>query len=152
MSPKPLPKWRQHFLKNDLIIFCQKANFLKKYFVSYDFVQISPACGPNTYQSRDFRLPMSCSVSIGSIKCSIGKSIFALNLPLKLFRATVANAYTRSLKSLHTFFDTYLGHMVAKFEPKRIVRKVLNFELSDKRTEFLKTILNKALTQFCKTF
>ena len=32
-----------------LTIFGQKAqNF--EYFVSYDFVQISPACGPNTYQ------------------------------------------------------------------------------------------------------
>ena len=32
-----------------LTIFCQKAqNFV--YFGPYDFVQISPACGPNTYQ------------------------------------------------------------------------------------------------------
>ena len=30
-------------------IWCQKAqNFV--YFAPYDFVQISPACGPNTYQ------------------------------------------------------------------------------------------------------
>ena len=33
-----------------LTIFCQKVqNFV--YFGSYDFVQISPACGPNTYQT-----------------------------------------------------------------------------------------------------
>ena len=32
-----------------LTIFCQIAeNFV--YSVSYDFVKISPACGPNTYQ------------------------------------------------------------------------------------------------------
>ena len=32
-----------------LTIFCQKAqNFV--YFGKYDFVQISPACSPNTYQ------------------------------------------------------------------------------------------------------
>ena len=32
-----------------LNIFCQKAqNFV--YFGAYDFVQISPECGPNTYQ------------------------------------------------------------------------------------------------------
>ena len=32
-----------------LTIFCQKAqNFV--WFGPYDFVQISPACGPNTYQ------------------------------------------------------------------------------------------------------
>ena len=32
-----------------LMFFCQKAqNFV--HFLPYDFVQISPACGPNTYQ------------------------------------------------------------------------------------------------------
>ena len=31
------------------------------------------------------------------------KIIFAVNLPLKLFRATVANADIGSLKSFHTF-------------------------------------------------
>ena len=29
--------------------FCQKTQNVV-YFGSYDFVQISPACGPNTYQ------------------------------------------------------------------------------------------------------
>ena len=43
------------------------------------------------------------SISNGNIKCPIGKSIFAVNLPLKLFRATVANADIGSLKSFHTF-------------------------------------------------
>ena len=37
------------------------------------------------------------------IKCPIGKSIFAINLPLKLFRATIANVDIESLNSLHTF-------------------------------------------------
>ena len=53
---------------------------------------------------------------------------FAVNLPLKLFRATVVNADTESLKSLHTFFDTYFDHMLAKFEPFRIIQNVQNFE------------------------
>ena len=48
---------------------------------------------------------MTSTVSItnGNIKCLIGKSIFAVNLLLKLFRATVAKTDIGSLKSLHTF-------------------------------------------------
>ena len=42
------------------------------------------------------------STSNGNIKCPIGKSIFAGNLTLKLFRATIANADITSLKSLDT--------------------------------------------------
>ena len=38
-----------------------------------------------------------------NIKYPIGKSIFAANLPLKLFHSTVANADIGSLKSLHIF-------------------------------------------------
>ena len=46
-----------HFLPID-------QNFV--FFLPYDFVQISPACGPNTYQYvwRDFGLPMSASVML----------------------------------------------------------------------------------------
>ena len=41
MASTLCPKW--------LTIFCQKAqNFVQ--FGPYNFVQISPACGPNTYQ------------------------------------------------------------------------------------------------------
>ena len=43
------------------------------------------------------------SIRNSKIKYPIGKSIFAVNLPLKLFPATVANADIGSLKSLHTF-------------------------------------------------
>ena len=46
------------------------------------------------------------SISNGNTKCPIGKSLFAVNLPFKLFRATVANADIGSLKSLHTFLKT----------------------------------------------
>ena len=41
------------------------------------------------------------------------KISFSVNLPLNFFSATIANAYTGSLKSLHTLFDTYLDHMLA---------------------------------------
>ena len=76
------------------------------YFVSRDFVHISPACGPNTYQ----------------IMHGETLDFFAVNLPLKLFRTTVAN--TESLKSLHTLFHTYLDYVLEKFEPNRIVRNI----------------------------
>ena len=69
------------------------------------------------------------SVSNGNIKGPVGKSIFAENLPLHFFHAAIANADTESLKSLHTLFDTYLDHMLAKFEPNYIIRNVQNFKL-----------------------
>ena len=71
---------------------------------------------------RDFRL---CN---GNIKVPVEKSFFAENLPLQPFRATVGNADTESLKSLHTLFGTYLDHILAKFEPNRIVQNLQNCE------------------------
>ena len=41
--------------------------------------------------------------------------MFAVNLQVKLLRATVKNADTGILKSLHTLFDTYLDNMLVKF-------------------------------------
>ena len=66
------------------------------------------------YQTSDV------NVNNGNIKCPVGNSIFAENLPLKLFRATVANADSESLKSLRTLFDKYLDQILAKFEPNRL--------------------------------
>ena len=43
------------------------------------------------------------SISNRNIKCPIGKSIFAVILPLKLFRVAVANVDIGNLKSLYTF-------------------------------------------------
>ena len=69
-----------------LTIFCQK-------FEPHDLLQISPACGPNTYNNvkRGFRLSMSFSAMV---TYQIGKSMFAVNMPLKVFHVTVANADT----------------------------------------------------------
>ena len=77
------------------------------------------ACGTNTCQimyaeTLDFQI--NVSVSNGNLKYPIGKSIYPVNVPLKLFRATVANTDTASLKSLHTLFDTYSDYMLVKFE------------------------------------
>ena len=87
-------------------IFGRKAqNFVK--FGPYDFVLISPACGPNTYQIRyGETLDFQCQHQQWNIKYPIGKSIFTVNLPLKLFPATVVNADIGSLKSLHTLFTS----------------------------------------------
>ena len=51
----------------------------------------------------------NASISNGNIKYLSGKSVFAVNFPLKLFRATVANADIGSLnlKPLHT-----LGNLI----------------------------------------
>ena len=67
---------------------------------------------------------------------------------IKHFGATVANADTESLKFLHTLFDTYLDHMLVKFEPNRMVQ---NFELLGKNRIF-KTNFDKGLTPFCMAF
>ena len=45
------------------------------------------------------------SINNGNITYPIGKLIWAVNLPLKLFRVIVANADIGSLKSLHTFLN-----------------------------------------------
>ena len=81
-------------------------------------------------------LDFNVSVSNGNIKCPTGKSIFAVNLPFKLFCATVTNADTGSLKFPHTLFETYLDHMPAKFEPNRMVGNVESFSFLTKTRVF----------------
>ena len=61
------------------------------------------------------------------------QKISAVNLLLKLFRATVANASIGSLKSLHIFLTKRLYHMLVKFEQNRMVQTTRNFELFDKK-------------------
>ena len=85
-----------------------------------------------------------CNVSISNdnINCPIGKSTFAVNFPLNIFRATGVNADNGSLKSLHTLFDTCLDHMLAKFEPNHMVQNVQNFDVYDNKLSFLKQLFN----------
>ena len=71
------------------------------------------------------------------------KSIFTVNLSLKLYSATIANADIESLKFVHTSFDTYSDHMLAKYEANRMAQSVQNFEFFVKKRRFLKTILTK---------
>ena len=81
------------------------------------------------------------SVSNGNLKYPIGKSIFAVNLPLKLYRATFPNSNTESLKSLHTLLDTYLDYMLEKFEPYLIVQNIQNLGFWTKHRVLLKPFL-----------
>ena len=74
----------------------------------------------------------------GNIKCPIEKTMFAVNLPLKLFPATVANADIESPKSLQKFLKKCLYCMLVKFVQNRMVQSTRNFELFDKKTGFLK--------------
>ena len=94
-------------------------------------------------------LTSNVSISNGNIKFQIGKSNFALNLPFKLFPATVANADIESPKSFHTLFDKCSDYMLVKFDQNRMVQNIQNFELFDKKCL---TIFDKALTPFWKTF
>ena len=69
------------------------------------------------------------------------KIIFAVNLPLKLFGATVANADTVSLWLVNVqslairslIKKKCLYHMPVKFEQNRMVQTTRNFELFDKK-------------------
>ena len=72
--------------------------------------------------------------------------------PLPPPPTTVSNSDTGSLASLHTLFDTYLIHMLEKFDPNRMTRNVHNFEFYYKKQSFLKSILDKALTPLCNAF
>ena len=84
------------------------------------------------------------SISNGNIKCPIGKSLLAVNLPLKLFRATIANADIGSLKSLHTSLKKCLYHMLVNFEQNCMVQTTRNFELFDTKPGILITIFAKS--------
>ena len=87
------------------------------------------------------------SISNGNIEYPIGKSIFAVNLPLKLFPATIANTDIGSLKSLHTFLKKCLYHVLMKFEQNCVVQTTQKFELFDKNL-FFNTSFDKALMPF----
>ena len=91
------------------------------------------------------------NISNGNVKYPSGKSIFAVNLLLKLFPATVANADIGSQKSLHTLFDTYLNHRLVKFEQNCMVQTTRNLELFWQKPGFFNHFYN-ALTPFWKTF
>ena len=80
----------------------------------------------------------------GNIKCPIGKSIFAVNLPFNLFPYTVANGDT--IWYVYTLTTCWQNlNQIVWFKMYKSWSFVAN-------TKFFKTIFDKALTSFCKTF
>ena len=65
-----------------------------------------------------------------------------VNLPLKLFRAAVANADIGSLNSLYTFFKKMFVTYAIEILTKSYGPNYMKFELFDKKSVF-KTILTK---------
>ena len=135
-----------------LITFC---HFL--WFGSYDFVQISPSCDPNTYQiiyggTLDFQY----HYQQWQHKMQQKINIFAVNLPLKLFLATVANADMGSLKSLHTIPLKMFVHMLVRIWTKSYGPNYHDYTkfwaFWQKKPLFFITIFDKELTPFWKTF
>ena len=80
-------------------------------------------------------LTSNVSVSNGSIKCPIGKPIFAVNLPLKLLRAAFVNADTGQYWNSISL-SIYLDQMMAQFEPNCKVQNSQNFGVFDERPIF----------------
>ena len=68
---------------------------------------------------------------------------------LPMSALAIADADIGSLKSLHTFLDKYLDHMMVKFEQNRMVRSIQSIVLFDKKWL---SIFDKVLTPFWKTF
>ena len=87
------------------------------------------------------------SIRNSNIKQPIKQSIFAENLLLKLFPATVANADIGSLKYFHTFLKKCLYHMLVEFEQNRMVQTTQNFEFFDKKKKKKKRFLKPFLTK-----
>ena len=79
-----------------------------------------------SFKKNAYFVRINVSVCNCNIKCPIGKSIFTINLQLKIFHAAVANSDIGTQIFLHTLF-TYLGQMLAKFQPKRRVKNKLKF-------------------------
>ena len=69
-------------------------------------------------------LEFDVSISNGNIKYLIGKSIFAVNLLLKLFCVTLANADMGSSKFLHTFL-----YPKQIFDAKLLIRRLPFFSV-----------------------
>ena len=93
-------------------------------------------------------LPMSALATVAQT-CFDGKFYSKKWFSDRAFYVIIADADIGSLKSLHTLFDKYLDHMLAKLEQNRMVRNIQNFVVFDKKWS---TIFDKVLTPFWKTF
>ena len=111
-SHNKFPKMASILCKIWLTIFWQKAQFLfivRTIQFCSKLIRMWSKCLTNNVW-RDFLLPMSGSAMVIN-KCPIRKSIFAVNLELKFFRATIANAEIGSPKFLPTFLWMKLRYL-----------------------------------------
>ena len=93
------------------------------------------------------------NISNGNIKCPIGKSIFTVNLPLELFRVTIANADIESLKSLHTFLKKMFVPHASKIWTKSYGPNYKKFwAFWQKKKQVLKPFLTKHWRYFGRCF
>ena len=106
-----------HFLNR---VFCQKAQHFV-HFLPYDLLHISSTCSPNTYQFMYGDL--QDQYLQWQIYCNIGFSE-------RSFYVAITDSDIASLKSLRTYFDNYLDHIVAKFEQNRLVGNMQSCELA----------------------
>ena len=125
-----------HFVKNGKHLLSKSSKFCIVRFCSNFTRMWSKYLSNNVW--RDLSLDFQCQHhQYGNIKYPIGKSIFAVNLPLQLFPSTVGNADIGSLKSLSIHsLKKCLYHMLVKFEQNRMVQTTRNFELFDKKPVF----------------
>ena len=98
---KSLPKWCQRFVKIEpLSVKKLKILWSLDHTTLFKLHQhVVQILSRNVW--KDFRLPISASAIVYSIKYPIRTSIFAVNLALKLPRVTVADANIGSLKFPH---------------------------------------------------
>ena len=140
MTQKPfdLFKFQCHF---------QFSNFV--HFGPYDLVhlvQISSACGPNTYQIMYGKTLAFHAVLTWSTVARLWvarKSFYDKFTVKRIFRSGIYVAITdsdnESSKSFHTLFDKYLDHMLVKFEQDRtVVKNIQNFEFFCQKMVFEK--------------
>ena len=115
------------FCQKLFTIFCQKAQYLYclDHMILFKFHQHEVQILIKYCMDRLWTF--NVSINNGNIKCLIGKIIFPINLPLKLFCGNAANADIGSLKSLHTFLNKCLYIMLVKFEQNHMVQTSRNF-------------------------
>ena len=99
-------------------------------------------------------LTSSVSVSSGYQQYPIGKSIFAIHLPLKLFRATVAICKCWHWKSEASPYMIWyvFGLHAAEIWTKSYSLKCTKFKLWEKNRVVLKPILTKHCHHFVRRF
>ena len=149
MSQKSFIKWRQHFLIYVNNFFYQKAQNIV-YFVPHGFVQISPACNPNTYQNvwRDFRPPMSVSVTVNR---KLNRKLnFCGKFAIKTFLCYRCKYWHWNSKVSPYIIWYVLGSHASEIWTKSYCLKCTKFWVFWQKIEAFKTIYDKNIDAILK--